>query len=154
MQVKNNSIKKSHISSTANVVYKNDAQTLTNKTIDADSNTLSNLEVSNFKDTAIGNDILADPVPTRLSTNEAVYKYGKCDEVTIDRDPTDGIYLVDADTYLHKDDVVDNLISTDVDKPLSANQGKVLQDTKQNKITISSEAPSGGSDGDIWLKVM
>ena len=32
-----------------------------------------------------------------------------------------------------KTDIVDNLTSTDTDKPLSANQGKILNDTKLNK---------------------
>lgn len=40
---------------------------------------------------------------------------------------------------LTRDDVKNNLTSTDTNKPLSANQGKVLQETKQN--TISSSNP-------------
>jgi len=32
-----------------------------------------------------------------------------------------------------KSDIVDNLTSTDTDKPLSANQGRVLNEGKQNK---------------------
>ena len=37
------------------------------------------------------------------------------------------------DEVLKKTDIVDNLTSTDSNKPLSANQGKVLDDTKLNK---------------------
>ena len=37
------------------------------------------------------------------------------------------------DEVLKKTDIVDNLTSTDTDKPLSANQGKILNDTKLNK---------------------
>ena len=51
------------------------------------------------------------------------------------------------------DDVIDNLTSTDTSAPLSAKQGKVLNDTKQKAITVSTSEPtsSEGSDGDIWM---
>ena len=51
------------------------------------------------------------------------------------------------------DDVVDNLTSTDTSAPLSANQGRVLNNTKQKAITVSTSEPtsSEGSDGDIWM---
>ena len=35
---------------------------------------------------------------------------------------------VNADNYIEKSNIVDNLTSTDTDKPLSANQGKILND--------------------------
>ena len=48
-------------------------QTLTNKTIDADSNTITNLETENFKEDAISTSIPAsDAVDTKLVTEKAV----------------------------------------------------------------------------------
>ena len=51
------------------------------------------------------------------------------------------------------DDVIDNLTSTDTSAPLSANQGRVLNNTKQKAITVSTSEPTSteGSDGDIWM---
>ena len=51
------------------------------------------------------------------------------------------------------DDVIDNLTSTSSSAPLSANQGRVLNNTKQKAITVSTSEPtsSEGSDGDIWM---
>ena len=41
-------------------------------------------------------------------------------------------------TKVNISDVKDNLISEDINKPLSANQGKILQDTKVDKVTGSN----------------
>ena len=60
---------------------------------------------------------------------------GKVDKTsilsTISSTPSDDKLLSEKainDTLVKKTDIVDNLISTDTDKPLSANQGKVLKD--------------------------
>jgi hypothetical protein len=62
---------------------------------------------------------------------------------------------VDISTLLAKTDVVDNVTSTNVDKPLSANQGKVLKstiDSKQNAIYVQGTMPTGTLIlNDIWL---
>lgn len=55
-------------------------------------------------------------------------------------------------------DIIDNLTSTATNKPLSANQGKVLKDLvdgKQNLILSGTTAPSSslGENGDIYLQV-
>lgn len=42
---------------------------------------------------------------------------------------------VNADNYIEKSNIVDNLTSTDTDKPLSANQGKILNDKIVNHLT-------------------
>ena len=39
--------------------------------------------------------------------------------------------IVDLSSYVQKTDIVDNLTSTDTNKPLSAKQGKALEDTKE-----------------------
>lgn len=44
------------------------------------------------------------------------------------------------------------LTSTSTTEALSANMGKQLQDTKQKNITYGTADPTGGSDGDIYLK--
>lgn len=63
-------------------------QTLTNKTIDADSNTISNLEIDNFKESAISSSIpSADAVDTKLVTEKAV-----ADAVSAIKTEMDGKY--------------------------------------------------------------
>ena len=50
---------------------------------------------------------------------------------------------------------VDNLDSDSALSPLSAKQGKVLcgmLSAKQNKISAGTASPSGGTDGDIYIK--
>ncbi len=44
------------------------------------------------------------------------------------------------DDYVQKTDIVDNLVSTDIDKPLSANQGKELEDNKLDNTTDVANA--------------
>lgn len=51
---------------------KAEAVTLTNKTIDVDDNTVSNLETDNFKSTALSTSIGGSPVQTKLATEKAV----------------------------------------------------------------------------------
>ena len=48
--------------------------------------------------------------------------------------------------------VVDNLNSDDPAAALSAAQGRLLDQTKQNKILFGTEEPSGGNDGDIYIQ--
>lgn len=49
--------------------------------------------------------------------------------ITAQKARRDGNGNVIIDTYVRKADVVDNLTSTDSDKPLSANQGRILNDS-------------------------
>ena len=48
-----------------------------------------------------------------------------------------------------KTDIVDNLTSTDTDKPLSANQGKILDDKKLNKADISTIIDSSSTNDKV-----
>ena len=51
--------------------------------------------------------------------------------------------------HVFKGDIVDNLTSTDTDKPLSANQGRVLN----SKVTYGTAVPSAtGNTGDLYVK--
>lgn len=47
--------------------------------------------------------------------------------------------------------VVDALDSAETEAALSAAQGKVLNESKQNRILSGTSAPSGGSDGDLYI---
>ena len=84
-----------------------------------------------------------------------------------------------ASEFLQSSDIVDNLTSTATTKPLSANQGKALKTAvdakaplaspaftgsatvaagtdyttaKLRNVILSTENPSGGNNGDIWIK--
>ena len=51
--------------------------------------------------------------------------------------------------------VIDNLTSTSATDALSANQGKALHTAlagKQKTITAGTGSPSGGADGDVYIK--
>ena len=54
------------------MVLLDDTQTLTNKTINADNNTISNLEIDNFKFGVVNTSISANPSNTYLLTEKAV----------------------------------------------------------------------------------
>ena len=55
----------------------------------------------------------------------------------------------EVERKVHKTDIVDNLTSTDTDKPLSANQGKVLKDGKIDKTSITTTISDTPSDGKV-----
>lgn len=48
--------------------------------------------------------------------------------------------------------VIDSLTSADTTAALSAAQGRLLDQNKQNKILAGTDAPSGGVDGDIYIQ--
>ena len=52
-------------------------------------------------------------------------------------------------SYVKKTDIVDNLTSTDTDKPLSANQGKILNDKKVDKTDITTTINSTSTDTQV-----
>ena len=56
--------------------------------------------------------------------------------------------LTDLTNMLKSTDVINDLISTNADKPLSANQGKLLQDTKLENV-IEDTTPQLGGDLDL-----
>jgi len=51
--------------------------------------------------------------------------------------------------YVQKTNVVDDLVSTDTDKPLSANQGKILNDKSQSAVVSGSSLGFSGGSLDI-----
>ena len=55
----------------------------------------------------------------------------------------------EVDNKVDKTDIVDNLTSTDTDKPLSANQGKILDDKKINKTSIATTIDSTSTDTQV-----
>lgn len=56
-------------------VWDTDTQTLTNKTIDVDNNTVSNIELDNFKASAITDDLNTSALATQFATAEEVKDY-------------------------------------------------------------------------------
>lgn len=65
---------------TGNIVGTTDAQTLTNKTIDADNNTVSNLEVDNLKAGVLNTDLTGATSDTQVPSSKATKDYAdtKC----------------------------------------------------------------------------
>ena len=55
----------------------------------------------------------------------------------------------EVERKVNKTDIIDNLTSTDTDKPLSANQGKILDDKKLNKADISTIIDSSSTDDKV-----
>ena len=55
----------------------------------------------------------------------------------------------EVERKVNKTDIVDNLTSTDTNKPLSANQGKVLKDGKIDKTSIVTTISDTPSDGKV-----
>lgn len=53
------------------------------------------------------------------------------------------------DDKVDKTDIVDNLTSIDTNKPLSANQGKILDDKKLNKTDITTTIDSSSTDSQV-----
>ena len=60
---------------TGNIVGTTDAQTLTNKTIDADNNTVSNLEVDNLKAGVLNTDLTGATSDTQVPSSKATKDY-------------------------------------------------------------------------------
>lgn len=67
------------------------------------------------------------------------------------RYPTEKLVKDNLDLKVNVSDIKDNLTSTDTNKPLSANQGKTLQDAKANKITNATNGNfiKQNANGDI-----
>ena len=53
------------------------------------------------------------------------------------------------DTLVKKTEIIDNLTSTDTDKPLSANQGKILNDKKIDKTSITTTIGYSSTDNQV-----
>lgn len=107
-------------------------QTLTNKTIDADENTISNLEVENFKADAVAGTIAAADaaVDTKLVTEKAVR-----DELDTKVDKEEGKSLV-ADEEIAKLDTVEENANF-YEHPTLASV--VEAGTAYNKVTFDAE---------------
>ena len=61
----------------------------------------------------------------------------------------EALALIDGRTPV----VIDHLDSTDTTAALSAAQGRMLDQNKQNKILVGTDAPTGGVDGDVYLQI-
>ena len=55
----------------------------------------------------------------------------------------------EVERKVNKTDIIDNLTSTDTNKPLSANQGKILDEKKVNKTDIATTIDSSSTDDKV-----
>ena len=83
---------------TEGMVTEDGAQTLTNKTIDADDNTISDLTASNFKSGVIGTALAGTAtasntvLPTEKAVAEAIKDFIKLDSLSINQESTEYLY--------------------------------------------------------------
>lgn len=89
---------------------------------------------------AVATAIVPDVIPEDIGGTPSTYTYSLQLGVSSTEDIT---INVDMDAYLTADSVIDNLTSTSVNSPLSAKQGKLLNDNKANKADISSIITTG-----------
>ena len=91
--------------------------------------------------------VLVDGTATKVGdTNIDLSEYVKTTDLAdyMKTSDADGKFatITTADGKVNKTDIVDNLTSTDTDKPLSANQGKVLKDEVDKKAEIDDTQSS------------
>jgi hypothetical protein len=138
------------------IVTEDQTQTLTNKTIDADSNTISNLEVDNFKASAIKTDgTLNNASDTELPTALAVKTYvdnagnGEIDasEIVYTPDSSDGWGCEPSEVKGALDDLNERAINIDAD--LTNHIGSSTAHEAAS-ITFTGTMPDWASDpGDV-----
>lgn len=75
LQIKNEGVTKSKINSEAGVVFEDDTQELTNKTIDATKNTFKNLSLTAFGDNLIDKSALTTTDDNHLATSKLIKNY-------------------------------------------------------------------------------
>ena len=89
---------------------------------------------------AVATAIIPDVIPEDIGGTPSTYTYS----LQLGVSSTEDIMInVDMDAYLTADSVIDNLTSTSVNSPLSANQGKVLNDNKAERTDISGIITTG-----------
>ena len=89
---------------------------------------------------AVATAIVPDVIPEDIGGTPSTYTYSLQLGVSSTEDIT---INVDMDAYLTADSVIDNLTSSSVNSPLSANQGKELNDNKAERTDISSIITTG-----------
>lgn len=95
-------------------------------------------------------DVNLDDYYTKAEINNDFLK--KTDATSTYATKTELVDKADAtalDDKVDKTDIVNNLTSTDTNKPLSANQGKALDDKKLNKTDITTTIDSSSTDSQV-----
>ena len=96
-------------------------------------------------------------LPSAINSTNDIYIVLKDSGVAFINKKHAGVYYSDGSSWLRlgdltnmlkSTDVINDLASTNIDKPLSANQGKLLQDTKLENV-IEDTTPQLGGDLDI-----
>ena len=124
-----------------------DAQTLTNKTIDVDNNTVSNIEVDNFKGTAIVTEaegISSSDNDTSLPTSAAVKDYVDTQITAEDLDVTtdSGTIAIDLDSETLTIAGTTNEVETSA-------TGNTVTIGLPNSVTISGTSTAATFSGDL-----
>ena len=134
------------------IVGTTETQTLTNKTIDVDNNTISNIEVDNFKSGVLDTDL------SSVSSNDDTLASAKAIKAYVDSNSGGGggggISNVVEDTTPQLGGNLD-MQSNNITGTGTITANSVASSANgMRKITASTSAPtnSDGADGDVWIK--
>ena len=148
-------------------------QTLTNKTIDADVNTIADLVVANFKSGVLDTDLASvSSSDDTLASAKAIKAYVDSNSGSgiSDGDKGDIIVASSGASWTIDSGVIDNAniasnaaiagskIAPDFGSQNITTTGTMTAASVASsangmrKITASTSSPSGGSDGDVWIK--
>ena len=134
------------------IVGTTETQTLTNKTIDVDNNTISNIEVDNFKSGVLDTDL------SSVSGNDNTLASAKAIKAYVDANSGGGggggISNVVEDTTPQLGGNLD-MQSNNITGTGTITANSVASSANgMRKITASTSAPtsSDGADGDVWIK--
>ena len=132
------------------IVGTTETQTLTNKTIDVDNNTISNIEVDNFKSGVLDTNL------SSVSGNDDTLASAKAIKAYVDANSGGGggggISNVVEDTTPQLGGDLD-MQSNNISGTGTITANSVASSANgMRKITASTSSPSGGSDGDVWIK--
>lgn len=118
------------VGSTSEVLTSNHTQTVLNKTIDVDNNTVSNIETDNFKAGVIQTDISGGVSDTNLASSQAVKTY-------VD----DAVATKDEASEISYDNSTSGLAATDVQAAIDEVEGRV--DTAESTLASHIDTDPG-----------
>lgn len=129
-----------------NIVGTSDTQTLTQKTIDADLNTLSNIEVADLKTGVLDTDISAvsiahDTVPSALATKTYIDAGDSANSTALNNHLTDTLDAHDASAISVA--AITNLTATDAQQAFTEHQTDIdtlISNVATNTSTIATKA--------------